>query len=245
MTGLGVNVVLDGPVGRLQINRPDRRNALDSSAFDALSAGFRLLHASADCRVIVISGVGDAFCSGWDVAEFPEMARLDSTALVMRFERNARLMQAIAECDKPTLAAIRGPCLGLGVGLAASADIAIASRTARFGLPELNHGVVPGMVMDVTMHAIGARRTMDWILSCRSYGASEALQAGLVGEVCDDDQFNGTVDRAALRLAALSPQAVTAAKSLGRRVAAGDATLNDVIAVSLESLASPRPGSAP
>lgn len=236
MTTAGVLVALDGAVGRLSIDRPDRRNALDTPAFEALAAGFHQLNETAECRVIVFTGTGDAFCSGWDVGEFPEMARLDDTALAARFERNDLLVQAIAVCQKPTLAAVRGPCLGFGVGLAASVDLAIASQTARFGLPEMNHGVVPGMVMAVAMAAIGPRRTMDWILSCRPRGALEAFGAGLVGEVCDDDLFDATVHRTALHLAALVPRAVAAAKSLGRRAAAGDATPSDFIAASLQSL---------
>jgi len=241
----GVQIRLDGPVGVLAIDRPERRNALDTAAFEALADGFRRLSDETVCRVIVIRGQGDAFCSGWDVAEFPEMSRLDEASLTARFERNAVLMAAIANSAKPTLAAVRGPCFGLGVGLAASADLAMASRSARFGLPELSHGLTPGMVMEATIRAIGTRRALGWTLDCRTRTADEAREAGLIGSVCEDETFEAEVERIAHHLASLSPSAVAAAKSLSRRIENSLADHQEAVSVSVLSLMALASRSAP
>ncbi len=182
----------EGRLCVLRLNRPDRKNALDRALVAALHRGFREAAADDDVWAIVLTGNGDAFCSGLDFGE-PVVSggpRPDDGEPVVERERNrGHLTIAMCvECEKPILAGVNGVAVGGGVSLAMNADIRIASPSARFhpGYSRDRSLARPRPHVDAPA-AIGYERAMRFLLEQRMVSATEALELGLVSEVVERD----------------------------------------------------------
>lgn len=178
-------LLIDRPsegVARVQLNRPQARNALNSALRQALARAFDEFDRDEATRCIVITGGEQFFAAG---ADLKEMAPLGPTA-VWRLDA-PRWWKAIADCGKPIVAAVAGPALGGGCELAQHADVIVAARSARFGQPEVAVGIMPGGgATQRLVKALGKYRAMRLLLTGEPIGADEALAAGLVSEVVDD-----------------------------------------------------------
>jgi methylglutaconyl-CoA hydratase len=212
----GIICRLDGPVGQIILNRPERHNAFDGEMLDALGQALNELEAAAECRVILIRGEGPSFCAGWDTQSFGQLAGLGEDGLKAAFARNAAVMDQLAASSRIILCAIHGACMGFGIGLAARSDLCIATASARFALPELSHGIVPGMVLGDAIQSLGARTAMDWVLSREVRSAEQARNDGLVSRITPDDDFEAQVGALATHLAKAPAAAVAATKTLAR-----------------------------
>src|SRR5215218_666812 len=122
----------DGPVTRVTLNRPERRNALSQTLVNELHAAFGGIAADGGTRVVVLAGEGPSFCAGGDIAEFAEAASNGSAE--RDAESLADCLDAIAACPAPVIARVQGAAFGGGFGLVCAADIAIAAEDARFSL---------------------------------------------------------------------------------------------------------------
>lgn len=178
-------LLIDRPregVTRVQLNRPQARNALNSALRQALARAFDEFDRDEATRCIVITGGEQFFAAG---ADLKEMAPLGPAA-VWRLDA-PRWWKAIADCGKPIVAAVAGPALGGGCELAQHADVIVAARSARFGQPEVAVGIMPGGgATQRLVKALGKYRAMRLLLTGEAIGAEEALAAGLVSEVVDD-----------------------------------------------------------
>jgi enoyl-CoA hydratase len=167
-----------GAAAVLTIDRPERRNAIDGPAADALQAGFERFAADPQALVLVVCGAGEeAFCAGADLTALDTLApRLDAPGGPLGFTRLAS--------PKPTIAAVSGWCLAGGLEVALWCDLRVASETATLGLPERRWGVplVDGGTQRLP-RVVGMGRALDLILTGRMVGAAEALAMGLVTEV--------------------------------------------------------------
>lgn len=235
MTG-GIVSRLDGGVGRIEIARPERRNAFDGPTLEAFGAAFSALSADPDCRVIVLSGQGPVFCAGWDTGEFAALAALGEAGLKAAFARNARVLEQVSATDRIVVSVVRGACMGFGLSLAARSDLCLAGEGARFALPELSHSIAPGMVMEDAVRTLGLRRTLDWVLTREARSAAQARDEGLVSRVIADAALEAVSETLIAGLAALDPAVAGPVKRLARGFAAGEATLDDAIAVSTTSV---------
>ena len=181
-------LLIDRPregVTRVQLNRPQARNALNAALRQALARAFDELDRDEATRCIVITGGEQFFAAG---ADLKEMAPLGPMA-VWRLDA-PRWWKAIADCGKPIVAAVAGPALGGGCELAQHADIIVAARSARFGQPEVAVGIMPGGgATQRLVKALGKYRAMRLLLTGEPISADEALAAGLVSEVVDDGEL--------------------------------------------------------
>ena len=205
-----LDVTLAARVLHLRIDRPERRNALDSATRAALIAGVDWAAGSDDVGVVVISGNGGkAFASGADLAEG---SQLDADQyLAQATER--RVYDAIAECPRPVIAMIDGWCLGGGCELALSADLRIASSRSCFGQPEVGLGLIPGGGGTQRLpRLIGPGAAMRLILSGEVVDADEALRLGLVEQVVPAEELEVVTTTLAATIAARSPVALGLAK---------------------------------
>lgn len=232
----GIVSRLDGGVGRIEVARPERRNAFDGPTLEAFDAAFSTLSSDPACRVIVLSGQGPVFCAGWDTSEFAALAALGEDGLKAAFARNARALEQISATDRIVVSVVRGACMGFGLSLAARSDLCLAGEGARFALPELSHGIAPGMVMEDAVRVLGLRRTLDWVLTRDPRGAEQARVDGLVSRVIADEALEAVSEALIAGLAALDPAVVGPVKTLARGFASGEATLDDAVAVSTESV---------
>jgi E-phenylitaconyl-CoA hydratase len=198
---------LGGGIVKVVIDNPARRNALDLSLFTALAELWPALAADRGVRAIVITGAGDqSFCAGADLsANLTEQPGFDD--VVVKALLKAELM------PKPLIAAINGHCLAGGLELALAADIRIASRAAKFGLPEVKWGLIPsaGGTMKL-IDQIGHAAAMDLLLTGRHIDGAEAERIGLVTLSCDPSEVWARAMERAEMVAAASPPAVRAAK---------------------------------
>ena len=195
----------------LRLNRPRVLNAIDTVMVSELTAAFRALADDASTRVIVIAGAtGPAFCAGADVRELSALAPAESVDFSLRI---AELHALIAGAPQPVIAAINGVCFGGGLELALACDVRVASQGARFGLPEIRLGVVPGGGGTVRLQRlVGPGLARYMVLTGDIIDAQRALEIGLISELHAEEVFDAAVTALAQRLSALSPAALTLAK---------------------------------
>jgi enoyl-CoA hydratase len=213
-----------GAVEILTLNRPDKRNALNTALRTALIAALDELAGDVGVRVIVLTGAGDrAFVAGADVTEFTGR---DVAAQAATMQAR-RVYDVVAASERPLVAAINGACLGGGLELALACDIRIASTTARFGQPEVNLGLIPGGGATQRLpRVVGLGAALRLILTGEPVDAAEALRMGLVEEVTEPEDCLERAIAVAERIARNSPVAVAAARratraALGLPLAAG------------------------
>jgi methylglutaconyl-CoA hydratase len=169
---------------------------------------------TSDCRVLVLSGAGEAFCSGLDLSELQGMR--DKTPAEHRTdaERIARLLLTLYELPIPTIAAVHGPAIAGGSGLATICDFTVATPAARFGFTEARIGFVPALVSAFLALQIGDKRSRDLLLTGRLFDAAEALELGLVNEIVAPEDLAQRVQTLANILASNSPRSLSATKRL-------------------------------
>jgi enoyl-CoA hydratase/carnithine racemase len=199
----------------LTVDRPERRNAFDDATAAALHDALRAATADAATRAIVIASEGPVFCAGWDLGEIAAMrAAGDRAAVQASFEANRRLLADLAAAPQPTIAAVQGGAMGFGLGLIARCDLAVAARGAVIALPEIAHGVVPGIVMLDLLSTLPRKVALDWLLSGSPVTAADALAAGLFSRVVDDAALRDEVSALAATIAGHQPGAVRETKAL-------------------------------
>lgn len=178
---MSVEVLRDGAVATVTLNRPEARNALSDAFLGEVVDCLQQLDASGEVGCIVISGQDRFFSAGADVAELSERDPID-----VFLGRRAELWRAVREVRVPLVAAVSGHCLGGGFELALSCDLVIASRSASFGQPETGLGLIPGGGgSQHLVHAVGRAVAADMIFTGRRLDAEEAHLRGIVARVCD------------------------------------------------------------
>src|SRR5215212_5155919 len=199
-----------GRVAIITINRPDKRNALNSKTREEGAALLEELRNDSSVGVVVFTGAGDkAFIAGADIAEFA-----GRTALTQRDVMTGRsLFTAIDTFPKPVIAMVNGYCLGGGCELALACDIRISSETASFGQPEINLGIIPGGGGTQRLtRLVGEGKAMELILTGEIIDAHTAFSIGLVNHVVPADQLEAKTMDIAKRISEKSPFAVQLAK---------------------------------
>jgi enoyl-CoA hydratase len=202
--------VRDG-IGRVTLNRPEVRNALNASLIRELAAALAALESDPAARVIVLSGAGDkAFCAGADLKGLGERG----TTLEAResFSGLARILETIPRMRTPVIAQVHGFALAGGCGLAVGCDLVVAADDAVFGLPEIKIGMLPLIVMAPILRAAGRLRAMRMILTGEQIPAREAYDMGLVSRLVPRGELPSSVTALATTLAGLSPTALAIAK---------------------------------
>ncbi len=201
------------PVRTITLNRPERRNAMTTEMQMELIAAMEAATTS-DARVLVFTGAGDAFCSGLDLSELQEIQNKSAAEYRIDAERIARLFLTLYELPLPTIAAVHGPAIAGGTGLATICDFTIATPAAKFGFTEVRIGFVPAIVSAFLALQVGDKRCRDLLLTGRFFSAEEALGIGLVTKVVPPDELADHVETLARNLLANSPQSLAATKRL-------------------------------
>lgn len=179
-----IRVEWDGDIAVVTIDRQDKLNALNADVIRELGEVFTNLGADSAVRAIVLTGAGEkAFVAGADIGE---LARMDPVAAVRMSRDGQRVFQDIERCPKPVVAAIGGYALGGGLELALACHLRIAGTGARFGLPEVGLGILPGYGGTVRLaRVVGLGRAIEMTLTGDSVDAPRALASGLVSAVVE------------------------------------------------------------
>lgn len=188
---------------RVTLARPEKRNALSTAMCGEIVDACENAEADSSIGAILIDSKGDVFCAGMDLDEVLEPDAADRTAI------HERLFTLGARLTKPLIAAVRGPALGGGAGLAATAHIAIAAQGSTFGLTEIRIGMWPYVIFRAVVQAIGERRAVELSLTGKIFNVPEALQWGLIHEAAPAFELDDRATAIALHMAAQSTQAVS------------------------------------
>jgi enoyl-CoA hydratase/carnithine racemase len=199
----------EGAVAVLTLDRPQKLNALSTDVERDLVAALDADDVTSS-RAIVIEGEGRAFSAGADVNEMREQT---PQAILSYYRATGTVNERVASTPQPTVAAIHGYCLGGGLELAMACDLRIAARSAVFGLPEVELGILPSSGGTVRLvRALGVARATELVLSRRRFDADAALRFGVVSDIVDDGEASPRAIELATDLASLPPLAVEVTK---------------------------------
>src|SRR4051812_13305031 len=206
-----------GAVRILTMNRPEKRNALNSELTNALLEAMHAAERDDAIHCIVLTGAGPGFCAGADLGEFkglqdPELAQ-------KRAELTMQLQLVFSKISKPVVSAINGAAMGGGAGLALAADLAVMAQSAKLGYPEVKHGIVAAIVMGNLVRQIGRKAAFELVALGEPVDATRALELGMVNRVVADTDVVSESLKIGERLAAVARPAMAETKRLFHEVA--------------------------
>jgi methylglutaconyl-CoA hydratase len=210
----------DGPVVRVRMTRPDRRNAFDAALIAALTEAFAAAPARAGARVVVLEGEGPSFSAGADLEWMRGGLALSQEENEADALRLVAMLEAIAACPLPVVARAHGHALGGGAGLVCAADIAVASDDLRIGFTEVRLGIIPAAISPFVVRRIGPGHARALFLRGSALRAEEAFRIGLVHAVAPADALEEAIDAVVADLLAGSPVALAETKLLLDEVSA-------------------------
>lgn len=202
----------DGPLAVVTVNRPEVRNALNRATVEDLERAVDAAEADDSVRVLILTGAGDrAFIAGADLNEMAARTMLGELSAVTRQRR--RVAERLEEMHKPTIAAVNGFALGGGCELAMACTLRVAAETAKFGQPEVNLGIIPGLGGTQRLtRLVGKGRALELILTGDIIDAQEAYRIGLVNKVVAAGELLTAAKALGQKLAEKPPVALRAAK---------------------------------
>jgi enoyl-CoA hydratase/carnithine racemase len=202
----------DGPVTTITLNRPEARNALSHQMVEELLHYFESIRNDRTIRVVVIRAAGKAFCVGGDVRDLSApRTEAEEKAAIARVDT---MLRAINRAPQVVIERIHGAVMGGGIGLVSVSDIAIASATTRFALPEVRLGIVPSLISPFVVQRLGLTRARQWMLTGSQFDGKAAQEAGLIHEVCDEEALDQRVAATVRDVLQCSPNALAECKKL-------------------------------
>jgi enoyl-CoA hydratase len=211
--GETVKVERDGPIARIRMNRPDKRNAQNPMLINAMDAAFAEAAADSEVRVIILSGEGPSFSAGHDL-EYPGFDRRQHTyqsRLDMERELFIDKLLRIRNLPKPTIAQVHGHCVAAGLMLACMCDLIVCDESARFSNPVLTMALA-GVQLLVEPWEIGSRKAKELMWTAEALSAGEAHRLGLVNRVVPVGQLEAETTVLAVTIARLPPFVVRTTK---------------------------------
>lgn len=212
-------------VAEVILNRPQRNNAYNGEMISELIKSFTALYENKDVRVVILKGNGKHFQGGADLEWLKEIGKLDEKENIEVSRRTASAIRGLIEFPKPTIALIHGGCFGGGTGIAAAADIVIASEDAIFSIAEAKWGVMAGIIIPHLNATIGVRNVRRYALTCERFDANQAKDMGLVHEICKTGELEKAAKPIIENLLSCAPIALEMTKR--RSLIESDLVLSD------------------
>jgi methylglutaconyl-CoA hydratase len=203
----------DGEIATITLTRPEKRNAISVQMIEDLLEALGEAE-TGTARVVILTGARNAFCAGMDIDELRAIARRSHEQHLEESQRIARMFFRLYRFPKPLIAAVNGPAIAGGCGIATLADFTLAVPDAKFGYTEVKIGFVPALVSVFLRRQIGEKRMRDLLLTGRFITASEALPMGLITEIVPPENLLGRAREIASTLIASSPTSLTRTKRL-------------------------------
>jgi len=204
------------PAGTVILRRPEKRNAITRRMLGELEQALFDLNMEKKVRTVILTGAGSAFCAGMDLEEMRATAESDYAQA--QWGRDAELYRdlllSLLRFPKPVIAAVNGPVVAGGAGLMLAADIVLAGRSGRFGLPEPRRGIVAGMVSPLLVYRIGAGYAARLLLGADLVDAEEAHRMGLYHELVEEDKLWARAMQLAGECARGAPEALQLTKRM-------------------------------
>ncbi len=205
---------VENSTATITLNRPDKRNALNDSLINSLKDYLHKANNDKTLRAIIIRGEGKDFCSGADLSALQKIAESDILENLEDANNLAELFVLIRQIKIPVIAAVHGRALAGGCGLATACDIVLASKSARFGYPEVKIGFVPAIVTAILRRNLSEKRAFELITKGFEFDAETAEKIGLINQVFDDETFETDVQNYVADYEKVSRSAVILSKRL-------------------------------
>ncbi|MBW3098203.1 enoyl-CoA hydratase-related protein [Pseudohoeflea coraliihabitans] len=219
----GLDLAVEEGIGRLRLDRPHRKNAVNQAMWQAIPAALALLSGDMQARIIVLSGAGGSdFSAGADITEFDTVRRDATTARA--YERaNSEAFAALRTASVPVIASLRGVCFGGAFGLAAACDLRIGDTSCRFAVPAARLGLAyPADAVVDMVTALGAQRARHLLLTGDEMDAETALAAGFLLTRTTPDALEAETVHLAQRIASAAPLSIAAARATVAAALSGD-----------------------
>jgi methylglutaconyl-CoA hydratase len=200
-------------VAVLTLNRPEKRNAITHTMIAEILKALDEAEKS-PARVLILTGAANAFCAGMDLQALKDFRSQSDAEIIADARLIATLFRRLYAFPKPTIAAVNGPAIAGGCGLATVCDFTLAVPEARFGYTEVRVGFIPALVSSYVIRQVGEKRARDLLLSGRIFSASEAHALGIVNELIEPDKILPRAHELARSLAEMSSVALSHTKQL-------------------------------
>ena len=164
----------DGAVALLTLNRPEKRNALSPQLIEELLAALETVESNGAIRVLILTGAGQAFCSGMDLEYLKGLAGQSAEQNLADARRTVRMFRRLWSFSKPLITAVNGAAMAGGCGIATLGDFTLASEDAKFGYTEVRVGFIPALISAFLQMQVGEKVARDLLLSGRVFDAAEA-----------------------------------------------------------------------
>lgn len=204
---------IEEEIGTITLARPEKRNAISPEMIVDLMSVLDEAEKSA-ARVVILTGAGSAFCAGMDLAALRNLSTQTQEQHAADAERMGKMFYRVYSFPKPLIAAVNGPAIAGGTGLATLADFTLAVPEAKFGYTEARIGFLPAVVSVFLLRQVGEKITRELLLTGKLFDATEAHRLGLVTEIVATDKLMDRARELARELAALSPTSLRATKRL-------------------------------
>jgi methylglutaconyl-CoA hydratase len=204
---------LDGEIGTITLNRPDKRNAISPAMIDDL-LGVLDEAERGPARVVILTGAGKAFCAGMDLEALRELASQTHEQHVADAERMGKMFHRVYSFPKPLIAAVNGAAIAGGTGLATLADFTLAVPEAKFGYTEARIGFLPAVVSVFLLRQVGEKITRELLLTGKIFDAAEAHRMGLVTQLVPQEKLMESARELAEVLIASSPTGLRLTKRI-------------------------------
>ncbi len=204
---------LQGAIGTITLNRPEKRNAISTEMVDELLAVLNEAEASA-ASVVILTGSGKAFCAGMDIDGLRAIATQTPKDHLEDSQRMAKMFRRLYTFPKPTIAAVNGAAVAGGCGIATLADFTLSVPEAKFGYTEVRIGFIPALVSVFLKRQVGGKHARDLLLTGKIIDAADAFRIGLVTEIVPATDLMARARQIAETLLAVSPTSVLRTKKL-------------------------------
>lgn len=229
-----ITLARDGPIARLTLNRPDRRNALTHAMMLELEHVFAKVRDDQSCRVLMMRGAGGNFCAGGDLDAMadmpPKLADGAADPLVPAYRKLGDALLALNHLPQAVVAIVEGSAVGGGLGLACCSDVVILHESARLGMPEPKWGFIPSQILPFVVRRMGEGMARDLAVTGRVIDGAEAHRLGVGRHFCANTaELNRTLKALSDDILKLEPQALATVKRLVLSAATSDdrAVLDD------------------
>jgi len=209
-----IKIAEENSILTITLNRPEKRNALNDALVKSLKEVLREADSNERLRAIVIRGAGKDFCSGADLSALQKIAESDVMENLADAENLLELFSLVRKIKIPVIAAVHGRALAGGCGLATACDLVLATKSARFGYPEVKIGFVAAMVMAILRRNLSEKRAFELVTQGFEFSSDEAEKIGLINRVFDDETFDEDVKKYISVYEKVSRSAVVLSKKL-------------------------------
>ena len=208
-----LNLEIEDAIATLMLNRPEKRNAISFKMITEILEALDEVE-KVPARVLILTGAANAFCAGMDLQGLKDFRSQSDEEIVADARKIATLFRRLYSFPKPTIAAVNGPAIAGGCGLATVCDFTLAVPEAKFGYTEVRVGFIPAIVSSYVVRQVGEKKARDLLLSGRIFSAAEAKDLGIVNELLENDKLLPRARELARSLAEMSPVALAHTKRL-------------------------------